>query len=69
MCETKRTPCFLIIEVVVSKAKQTSLSLALSLTSVIILDNEVVMAGLILIDSMILNFTPDSKKISSLQFT
>jgi hypothetical protein len=27
------------------------------------------MAGLILIDSMILNFTPDSKKISSLQFT
>lgn len=30
MCETKRTPCFLIIEVVVSKAKQTSLSLSLS---------------------------------------
>jgi hypothetical protein len=40
--------------------KQTSLSL--SLTSVIILDNEVVMAGLILIDIMVLNFAPDSIK-------
>jgi hypothetical protein len=68
--DKKRTPCFLIIEVVVSKANiSLSLLLSLSLTSVIILDNEVVMAGLILIDSMILNFTPDSKKISSLQFT
>jgi hypothetical protein len=45
--------------------KQTSLSL--SLTSVIILVNEVVMAGLILIDIMILNFSPDSIKF--LHFT
>jgi len=50
----ERTPCFLIIEVVASKH--------LSLTSVIILDNEVVMAGLILIDIMVLNFAPDSIK-------
>jgi hypothetical protein len=58
--QEERTTCFLIIEVVVSK--HLSLTLSLSLTSVIILDNEVVMARLILIDIMVLNFTPDSIK-------